>query len=100
MVSVDLLLGNRPVEAGDLQGIEELMPERQLLVQVFLKAIDDLKNGALSHRYSAAEFLAGPIAEAYIGHLGLPAYVPKLALLLHVPDEIRSALQISEELLD
>src|SRR5690554_7235883 len=77
MVSVDLLLGNASVESGNRQGIEELMPERQLLVQVFLKAIDDLKNGTMGHRFSAAEFLVGPVAEEYIGHLGLPSYVPK-----------------------
>jgi hypothetical protein len=100
MVSVDLLLGNAPVESGDLQGIEELMPERQLLVQVFLKAIDDLKNGAPGHRFSAAEFLVGPIAEEYIGHLGLPAYVPKLALLIHAPEELRTCLDIPDDLSD
>ena len=100
MVSVDLLLGNAPVESGDLQGIEELMPERQLLVQVFMKAIDDLKNGTTSHRFSAAEVLVGPVAEEYIGHLGLPAYVPKLALLIHAPTELRSCLEIPDDLSD
>jgi len=100
MVSMDLLLGNAPVATGDLQGIEELMPERQLLVQVFMKAIDDLKNGTTSHRFSAAEFLVGPVAEEYIGHLGLPAYVPKLALLIHAPTELRSCLEIPDDLSD
>tara|TARA_B100000678_G_scaffold223574_1_gene191184 strand:- start:180 stop:545 length:366 start_codon:yes stop_codon:yes gene_type:complete len=79
---------------------QETLPERQLLSQVFLKAIDDLKSGNPKHQYSAAEFLAGPVAEEYIGHLGLPEWTPKLALLIHAQCELRSSLTIPGDLED
>ncbi|CDG56146.1 conserved hypothetical protein [Halomonas sp. A3H3] len=81
-------------------GGQETLPERQLLSQVFLKAIDDLKSDNLKHQYSAAEFLAGPVAEEYIGHLGLPEWTPKLALLIHAQCDLRSCLEIPDDLED
>ena len=81
-------------------GGQETLPERQLLSQVFLKAIDDLKSDNLKHQYSAAEFLAGPVAEEYIGHLGLPEWTPKLALLIQAQCDLRLCLEIPDDLED
>lgn len=92
-----ILLPGYHVSAG-MPGGHETLPERQLLSQVFLKAIDDLKSDNLKHQYSAAEFLVGPVAEEYIGHLGLPEWTPKLALLIHAQYDLRACLEIPDDL--
>lgn len=92
-----MLLRGHHAGAGAPRG-QETLPERQLLSQVFLKAIEDLKSDNLKHQYSAAEFLAGPVAEEYIGHLGLPEWMPKVALLIHAQYDLRSCLEIPDDL--
>ena len=92
----DVFIPGQSIVSTDCHQSQKLLPHRQLLTQVFLKAIDDLKSNNLKHQFSAAEFLAGPVAEEYVGHLGLPEWTPKLALLIHAQCELRSCLEIPE----
>ena len=94
-----VLIPGQNIISTDCHQAQELLPHRQLLTQVFLKAIDDLKSNNLKYQFSAAEFLAGPVAEEYIGHLGLPEWTPKLALLIHARCELRTCLEIPEQLM-
>lgn len=94
----DALIPGQAIVSTDCHQSQELLPHRQLLTQVFLKAIDDLKSSNLKHQLSAAEFLAGPVAEEYVGHLGLPEWTPKLALLIHAQCELRTCLELPEQL--
>lgn len=94
----DALIPGQAIVSTDCHQSQELLPHRQLLTQVFLKAIDDLKSSNLKHQLSAAEFLTGPVAEEYVGHLGLPEWTPKLALLIHAQCELRTCLEIPEQL--
>lgn len=94
----DVLIPGQSFVSTECHQAQELLPHRQLLTQVFLKAIDDLKSSNLKHQLSAAEFLAGPVAEEYVGHLGLPEWTPKLALLIHAQCELRTCLEIPEQL--
>ncbi|MEL7968185.1 hypothetical protein AAG587_17615 [Vreelandella neptunia] len=94
----NVLINGQSIVSTDCHQSQELIPHRQLLTQVFLKAIDDLKGNNLKYQYSAAEFLAGPVAEEYVGHLGLPEWMPKLALLIHAQCELRTCLEIPDQL--
>lgn len=94
----DVLIPGQAIVSTDCHQSQELLPHRQLLTQVFLKAIDDLKSSNIKHQFSAAEFLTGPVAEEYVGHLGLPEWTPKLALLIHAQYELRTCLEIPEQL--
>ena len=96
----DVLITGQSIVSTDCHQSQELLPHRQLLTQVFLKAIDDLKSNNLKHQFSAAEFLAGPVAEEYVGHLGLPEWTPKLALLIHARCELRTCLEIPDYLME